>query len=125
MPVGTKGEISVPILLKTSHTLRLSFLRGFSDADAGLPRIEEYKLIPNWIRKSSNIEIASKHNNILIDLREILSSQDISSNLYYHKTNDSFRLTVSGKNNISKCKDFKMFIHPIKKERLSTLVKIM
>ncbi len=123
MPIGIKNKIRMPPILKTSRELSVSFLRGFSDADGGLPRMEEYETIPKWILSSPNIEVASKYKEILLDLKEVFINQDIKPNLYYHKNNNSFRLIVSGKGNIVKCKNFKMFNHPLKKRRLKSLVE--
>jgi intein/homing endonuclease len=122
MPYGKKKRIIMPKIIENDQKLKLSFLRGFSDADGGVPRMEEYKIIPNWILNAPNIEIASKYQNILLDLKEVLKKQGIIPNIYYHKKNDSYRLIISGKKNIFKCKEIVIFEHPIKEKRLKELV---
>lgn len=122
MPIGTKGRIKVPRIINKEKSFSLYFLKGFSDADGGICRIEEYGEVPKWFLKRPSIEIASKYQNILEGLNEILIKYGVlNSKVYYHKNNDSYRLMINGKRKLLKCNNLRLFEHPMKKSRLESL----
>ncbi|MBI2507337.1 hypothetical protein HYV89_00100 [Candidatus Woesearchaeota archaeon] len=118
MPIGTKTDINFPKIIYKDHDLKLSFVKGFIDADGGICRIEECDNIPPWFLKSPNIEIAAKTKNILEQIKTVFGDIGLKSNLYYHKSNDSYRLIICGNKNILKCNELKIFLHPLKSARL-------
>jgi len=122
IPSGKKKEIHIPQIIQKNPEYHISFLQGFVDADGGLCRVEEYDKIPLWCIKKPQIEVSSKSKTILSQLQNILKTNDIRSNIYFHKRNKSYRLIIGGKENILKARNLKIFKHPIKIRRLEKIL---
>ncbi len=120
-----KGKLRIPNAIKNGNKIiKIEFIRGFLDADGGLPRIEEYKKIPNWILNKSQIEISQSTQIFLEDLKNLLLEFNLKSNgPYYHNANKCYRLILS-KNSLSSCNNIKIFRNPYKSNRLTSICKL-
>ena len=101
-----------------NRNIQLQFIRGFVDADGGICRIEDYNELPKWFVNCPSLEVSQKSKPILEYIQSKLFEIGIKGNLYFHKQNKAYRLIITGKDKLLKCKKISIFTHPIKKKRL-------
>ncbi len=128
MPFGEKKDrLHIPTQVgKLSDELKLCFISGLFDADAGTLRVEEYGGIPNWFRNSPNIEFVQTSQHFVEETKILCSQQKIVvTGPYFNKANGGFRLFINGKQRLKSCNLCGLFNHPIKKQRLETICNLL
>ena len=126
-PAGEKkGRLKVPNLINNSNAaIQKEFVKGFFDADGGVPRIEEYDKIPTWMEKKPQISLSQASEGILLDLKDLMYNFKLNTEGPFHnRANKGYSITLTGVNKIRQCHDFQLFRHPVKRERLGKLASI-
>lgn len=120
MPMGyKKNRLRVPELIyKSDFEIKKNFLIGFFDGDGACNKTREGKFTPI-------VSVSQSSKGILEDLDQILREGGLFFNIYkkFRDKYEWYTLETKDKKNIRKFKETFGFYHPIKKERLDSLVK--
>jgi len=119
-----EGVYKLYIFLQSPIEIKKWFTIGFMDGDAGIPHLERYEKVPEWIIKSPIIEISQSSHQILVDVKNILGELGLrTSGPYLNPINKGYRLMIASKSAIAKSYKILTFLHHLKRFRHKLLVK--
>ena len=118
-----KGKLKIPYLIKNSNKrIKLWFIKGLLDADGDVRAMEKFSDL-NKKHKSPRIKLRMADKNFICEIKDLINQDfDLGFTGPYSDTGKDWYIQ-GAVGSLKKANKLNIFIHPIKKWRLSKLIK--